>query len=276
MANTVPAPCTTTSKLLIDELALKLKEQEFFWRKHDSVMLMLAVRAYLGIDPASADRHLRVKSMLLKLSQVPQPKCAPLHVLSPDGTTRQLNIPTHFVKSFKVVDSAVQVQTAEATMADVKAKIEETYGFLASSQLLFPQSTSDRDEDIYDFEDDLTMQECGIRPGHTLFLVIDTDRHFWMQHANLVKKHKIELIQGYKLMVAFSSQLGARAKQRTQRFLMNCRKVLSFMMEKPATQKARPLEHIERIEQMINKTLLPIFTAMRTRASQLDSQIECE
>lgn len=267
-ANTSPP---SPAKLLVGNLTLKLKEQEAFWRKNDAEALMESVRAYLDIDLASEARHARVQSMLQKLNELPEPKHATLNLLAPGGTTHVLNIPTRFVESFKVVDGNCRVQTSATTIDDVKKHVEAKWGFVGSTVLLFSGTGSEDDEEKCDLEDALTLEECSITSGQTLFLVIDSDRQYWARHAALARKHKMDLVQGYKLMIAFSKQLDLRTKQRTHRFLKNCRKVLAFMMEKPATHKVRPLEHIERIQQIVMKTLMPIIVAMRTRAGQLES-----
>jgi hypothetical protein len=181
------------------------------------------------------------------------------------------------------------------TVLDLKAKLEEVSGIDAGSQVLYPCSSStttttsgsstchgsSNSGDCMDvdaeqgLEDVQTVDACGIREGgvQRLSLVVDAGRHYWQQHARLVRRYKARVVKVYRVMSACANELrndnngntpdGAR--RRFTKFLRNCRKALAVLLERPVTHQPRPLDDIRRLERHFDDIVMPIFDAVAKR-----------
>jgi len=244
---------TGVSKVLLTKLAVEL--DRLFWRKEDVLCEAKKVQQVLcapGTSLAANQRN--VDSLIQTLKQIPTPAQISVTVIELDGTSHTVPIQAQF---YAKLDAEGGLHSCMATVADMKIKIEEVTGIRAVCQLLHGK---DQDESLVDSD---TIEDSGLDKVQTLFLVVDADRHYWQEHAMLVRQFKPAVIRVFKVMSAFKSNHGSvDARTRVAKFLKSCRKALAFLLENDVAHKARPMKTLRLVEGHLKSVVMPIFSAI--------------
>lgn len=179
-----------------------------------------------------------------------------------------------FIQGVRTTDKAGDIKASlmmrASTIGDIKIKVEEKCGVPICSQILYRCVNMGNDDES--LEDDLTIDECGICDNDALLLFVDPDKHYWQQHANLIREFKLPVIKVYKVMSACANDVRDTAtpesRRRVTKFLRNCRKGLAVMLERPTSHKARPMDDIHRLKRHFTDVIMPIYHAVCSREQQ--------
>jgi len=246
-------------KDLLTKLAVEF--DRLFWRKADFICEAKKVQKVLcapGTLPIANQRN--VESLIQTLKQIPTPAQTSITVTKLDGTSHAVPIQSQF---YTQLDAKGGLHSCVATVADMKTKIEEVTGIRAVCQLLHGEHQAES------LLDNGTIEELGLNKDQTLFLVVDADRHYWQEHATLVRQFKVAVIRVFKVMSAFKNEhasVGARI--RVAKCLKSCRKALAFLMENEVAHKARPMKTLRLVESHLKSVVMPIFSAINRREHQ--------
>lgn len=209
-----------------------------------------------------------MEDRIRQLSAVAPPDHINVQVFTLDGTIYTVPIQPKFIDS---LDAKGGLKTGQCTILDIKLKLEETSGIRAGSQVMYSyqkMGNGTASEQDVCFEDDQTIKECGISDGQSICLVVDTDKYYWQQHAQLTQKYKARVIKVYKVMSLCAADVEntpVEVRRRFAKFLRNCRKALAVLLEHSSTHKVRPLEDLRRLERHFEDIVMPIFHAVMKR-----------
>jgi len=237
-------------------LACKIdKELErIFWRRRDKIREMQSFSKRLNAEDSKSKKpHLTKR--LARLQKLAAPGHITVQLYTADGENYTLPIQPSFIES---LDEEGSPHVSATTIADVKWKISETCGIVSTSQILFCQETE------AEFEDDQTIEECGLSDGQNMYVVVDTDRTYWHQHSEIVKRYKGAIVHVVRLMRSrefMEQQESPKLRPRLIGFLRNCRKALACMAEHQATHKARSMKDLLAVERFLKEVVTPIFKA---------------
>lgn len=218
-----------------------------------------------------------------------------IRVSKMDGSTFNVPVQTQYVKSVQVDENGCNIQLSLTTIGDVKKRLEDLCGYRCQSQILYSSGyassgldsdgneTDSSDPEDFEFSDEQIVDECGFclgeqqqaqEQGHTirpngLYLVIDPDRHYWHEHASLVRCYKEPVVAVIKAMPRLMRDQGFRAgpgRKRLLEFLQNCRKAVACLLERPAAHPARSLEELVAVKHFLGAVVIPIFKAVHIGA----------
>jgi hypothetical protein len=248
----LPGICTRTS---LPDIHARFSSEidRIFWRKRDSLREIKRINKYISDTQAG---NAEIEQRLEKLCGVTKPGHITIQLISASGNTYQLPIQPSFIQ---FLDEKGNPHRTLTTIADVKGKVEETCGIDAVSQMLFRDNADD------ELEDDVTIEECGLFGDQTMYLVVDTDRLYWYQHAKLVRQYKLPIVHVIRLMPEFMNSdeqsQSPKGRSRLVEFLRNCRKALGLMLERPAVHQVRSLKDLRQIERFLREVVMPIYEA---------------
>lgn len=250
---------TSAPKVLLTKLAVEL--DRLFWRKADVICEAKKVQQVLcapGTPPKADQRN--VESLIQTLAHIPTPAQTTITVTELDGTSHGVPIQSQF---YTQLEAKGGLHSCMATVADMKIKIEEVTGIRAVCQLLYGKNQAGC------LLDSDPIEELGLNKGQTLFLVVDADRHYWQEHAKLVRQFKSAVIRVFRVISAFKNgHASVDARTRVAKFLKSCRKALAFLMENEVAHKARPMKTLRLVEGHLKTIVMPILSAINLREHQ--------
>jgi len=181
----------------------------------------------------------------------------------------------HFGDHFDIHEDSV---SSFADVADLKLQIQKHMGVAPQAQVLYYCGGGDTATDLTecdalaleDHENIAALQSRGFEDGHSLYLIVDSARHYWNLHARLAGTFRKALTAGYKAMLSLMPVASSSTHSRAVKFCKTCRRALAFLNESRATHKTRTIDVVEKVEKHMVDTILPILRAVATRIQIMD------
>jgi len=228
------------------------------WRRCDALEEVSKLRKVLALTGEKESKCL-INACMAKLAKADVQKSFQVQVAMPDGTSHAIPVQTEFVAS---LDREGVPTLSSSTIGDIKMKVEEASGISVHSQILY---CSDQDA----LEDAIFVQDClSIVDKSTLYLVVDTDAHYWKMHSLLVKQYAHSMVKLYKLLQT-SGLLGLKPTDRARmlRFMKNLKKAITFLVETRTKNRARSIDDIHRVERLLKDFFMPLLNQLLERRS---------
>lgn len=263
----IVAPTAKATKALL----ARFKEALFrvMWRAEDVAAETDMVQQSLEVgNLVEAD----IETAIVQLTAAAVPMQISMNILGLDGSCQSVPVQPRYISALDLNCFGHTFRTSEdsvtslASIADLKVQIQKFLGVPSRAQMLYYINSDGAECDaLNDDETIINLQERGFKDGHSLYMVVDTERHYWQLHARLAATFRKPLTAGYKAMLSLMPAATTRMHSRAVKFCKTCRRALAFLNETRGTSKTRSIDVLDKVEKHMTDTILPILRAVAVR-----------